>query len=261
MRNNCLGEALIFKKPLNKYKNIQVGRMTYYLLKPFYFFVKMQVTETYKELKWSESLADPVFKTKLYVAIGFILLIFITFPFFFQYIEQRDGRVLQDIVLENLTPRNVSIPIFVFIWSMALLFIVRSIQSPTILLTYFYGFIFLSLTRFVTISLVPLNAPPGLIPLIDPISNFFYGKSFVTKDLFFSGHTSAQCLFFLCFRRKLDRQIALFCSIAVGFLVLVQHVHYTIDVVAAPFFTILCFFVAKKIVNSRPKLTMEPVEF
>jgi hypothetical protein len=160
--------------------------------------------------------------------------------------------VLKDSVLDVLGPKDVSVPIFAVIWSCTAFFLYRCVQSPMMFMTYMYGFVLLTLSRMITISLVPLNPPDGLIPLIDPISNSFYGKTFITKDLFYSGHTATQCLFFFCFRRKLDRAIALFCSIAVGFLVLVQHVHYTIDVVAAPVFTFICYFIAKKIVNSRP---------
>jgi hypothetical protein len=215
---------------------------------------------SYNELTWVDTLKDDSFKVKLYIGIGLLVTVLISFPFFFQHIELREGTVLNDAVLDYLSPRDASIPIFTIIWTMTALFFVRSVQSPTLFLTFMYGFILLSVSRFVTISLVALDPPHGLIPLVDPISNSFYGKSFVTKDLFYSGHTSAQCLFFLCFRRKLDRLIALFCTIAVGFLVLVQHVHYTIDVIAAPVFTIICFYIAKKIVNSKPKSIIESIE-
>ena len=213
-----------------------------------------------EEVSWSQALKDTYFKWKLWVALTLLAGVLISFPIFFQTIEQREGKILNDLFLTYLSPRDVSIPIFGMLWSMAILFLVRSYKNPVLFLTYAYGFIILAFARFITISLVPLDPPQGLIPLIDPISNSFYGKSFVTKDLFFSGHTAAQCLFFLCFRRKIDRLMALFCSIAIGFLVLVQHVHYTIDVIAAPFFAYLCFAIAKKIVNSTPKLTIEPVE-
>ncbi|HEU4632491.1 MAG TPA: phosphatase PAP2-related protein [Flavisolibacter sp.] len=220
----------------------------------------MEIAPSYKELKWMDTLKDETFKIKLYIGIALLLMVFISFPFFFQYIELREGRVLDDLVLNQLRARDVSIPIFTIIWGMTALFFVRSVQSPSLFLTFMYGFVLLSLSRFITIYLIPLNPPNELIPLVDPISNSFYGKSYVTKDLFYSGHTATQCLFFLCFRRKLDKLIALFCSIAIGFLVLVQHVHYTIDVMAAPVFAIICVYIAKKIVNSKPILIREPIE-
>jgi hypothetical protein len=43
------------------------------------------------------------------------------------------------------------------------------------------------------------------------------------------------------FTKKGDKLVTLFSSIAIGALVLIQHVHYTIDVVAAPIFTYAIF--------------------
>jgi hypothetical protein len=220
----------------------------------------VELTPSYKELKWNEAMKDASFKQKLLIGSGLAVCTLISFPFFFQYIELREGTVLKDLLLEQLNAKDVSIPIFCIIWTTTLLFFRRSVQNPMLFLTFMYGFILLSVSRFISISLVPLNPPHDLIPLVDPISNAFYGKSFITKDLFYSGHTSTQCLFFLCFHRKSDRLIALFCTIAIGFLVLVQHVHYTVDVIAAPVFTFICFIIAKKIVNSGPISIIETIE-
>ena len=210
----------------------------------------MESAAIHKNISWAETLKHDQLRVKLYIGLALLVGILISFPFFFQYIEQRSGRVIEDPVLDLLAPRDVSIPIFAMIWSSTILLIIRSIQKPHLFMVCMYGFILVSITRFATILLFPLEPPEGLIPLVDPLSNSFYGKSYITRDLFYSGHTATQCLFFLCFHRKFDRLIALFCTIAIGFLVLVQHVHYTIDVIAAPFFTIGCYFLARKIVNS-----------
>jgi len=199
---------------------------------------------------WLLAIKNISFRSKLITGIFLLLIVVIALPFFFQYIEHRHGYNLNDALLTILPATNVSIPIFTMIWSMVLLFFIRSFTNPQLFILYLFGFLFLCLCRIVTLTLVPLNAPTGLIELHDPLSNFFYGtKDFITKDLFFSGHTATLCLFFFCFQRKWDKIIALICTIAVGFLVLIQHVHYTIDVIAAPVFTYLSFFMAKKIVN------------
>ena len=205
---------------------------------------------TKQQPNWSLAVKNISFRSKLIT--GFVLLLTVVglLPFFFQYIEQRQGYDLNDGLLNALPATNVSIPIFAMIWSMVLLFIVRSITDPYLFILYLFGFLFLCLFRMITLFLIPLNAPGGLIELQDPLSNFFYGtKDFITKDLFFSGHTATLCLFFFSFQRKWDKISALICTIAVGFFVLIQHVHYTIDVIAAPVFAYLSFFVAKKIVN------------
>ena len=104
-----------------------------------------------------------------------------------------------------------------------------------------YFLIFITLTRILTISIIPLEPPTGLIILKDPLTSLSYGGKgiFITKDLFFSGHTSNLFMFYLCLQKKRDKQFALFTSLLVGSLVLVQHVHYSIDVIGAIIFTYL----------------------
>ena len=121
------------------------------------------------------------------------------------------------------------------------------------MLIFVLGYILLTLSRFITITLFPLEPPLNLIELVDPLSNAFYGKSFVTKDLFFSGHTSSALMIFLCLEKKREKLFTLVATCVVGFGVLVQHIHYTIDVLAVPFFTYGCFWLAKLFLEEKNK--------
>jgi PAP2 superfamily C-terminal len=81
------------------------------------------------------------------------------------------------------------------------------------------------------------------------LSNVLYGSSFVTKDLFYSGHTATLLLIYFNLKKKSDRYYVLLCTTCVGILVLVQHVHYLIDVVSAPFFTYCCYLLGARITD------------
>jgi membrane-associated phospholipid phosphatase len=74
----------------------------------------------------------------------------------------------------------------------------------------------------------------------------------VTKDLFFSGHTSTVFLLFLCLPGKIDKKLALIVTMIVGSLLLVQHVHYTLDVLGALLFAWIAFWTARKTVVRTP---------
>ena len=196
---------------------------------------------------WGQYLRNKQFRNKL--AGGLILLgLLIAFlPYYFAFIEARKGIVLNDLVLNFITSANVSIPTFIIIWSLSLWYLIKSFKDPTLILLIIWGFNILSISRIISIYLVPLEPPNNLIELIDPITNQFYGAKFITKDLFFSGHTATLVCLALCLRKRKDQLIVFTGAIIVGILVLVQHVHYTIDVVAAFAFPFLLIPIAKKI--------------
>jgi membrane-associated phospholipid phosphatase len=200
-------------------------------------------------ISWSEAWQNKSFRNKTFVALVLVAIILLMLPSFFAFIEQREGMVLQDFVLERLPAMDVSIPTFIIIWSVVLLVFYRIYQNPSIFLVVAYGFILMCLARVLTISLLPLNPPPGLIELKDPIANIAYGGKgiFITKDLFYSGHTGNMFLFFLCLQAKWDKIIALAASFMVGILVMVQHIHYSVDVIAAFIFTYFIYLGAKKV--------------
>lgn len=175
--------------------------------------------------------------------IGTLIISAIIFSlqFFFAYIQKREGVVLNDWLLARIPPHNVSLLIFALIWGMALLILIRAINNPYIYITYCWTLIFVYSVRFVTLSLVALDPPPGMVPLVDPLSSVFYGNVSITKDLFFSGHTTTMFLIFLCLEKRTDKTIALIAAFAVAYLLLVQHIHYTIDVLAAPIVVYPCY--------------------
>jgi membrane-associated phospholipid phosphatase len=204
------------------------------------------LTET---ISWSDAWQLKRFRNKTIIALLLVAIILIMLPTFFAFIEKRDGMVLQDYVLDAVPAMDVSIPTFTIIWSVVLLVFYRIYQNPRLFLLVAYGFILMCVLRMLTISLLPLNPPPGLIVLKDPIANIAYGGNgiFITKDLFYSGHTGNMFLFFLCLQHKWDKIIALTASFLVGILVMVQHIHYSIDVIAAFLFTFFIYLGAKKL--------------
>ena len=199
---------------------------------------------------WKSNWQSSDYRKKLIAGLILISFILLSLPFFFQAIEKRNGISFNDYLLSWLPAYDLSIYIFTVIWSMTLLTFSRFKQDPNIFLTFLWGFILINLSRFVSIGLIPLNAPADLIPIHDPISNHFYGPKFITKDLFFSGHTAAMFLMFLCLKKRTDKILALIATIIIGIAVLLQHVHYTMDVVMAPVITYFIWIGSKKIVAS-----------
>jgi membrane-associated phospholipid phosphatase len=201
------------------------------------------------QISWLEAWQHKRFRYKTIIALLLVAIILIMLPTFFAFIEKRDGMVLQDYVLDAIPAMDVSIPTFAIIWSVVLLVFYRIYQNPRLFLVVAYGFILMCVLRVLTISLLPLHPPTGLIVLKDPIANIAYGGNgiFITKDLFYSGHTGNMFLFFLCLEHKWDKIIALTASFLVGILVMVQHIHYSIDVLAAFLFTYFIYLGAKKL--------------
>ena len=95
--------------------------------------------------------------------------------------------------------------------------------------------------RIIAMYLLPLEPPQNMIMLNDPFVEFFGTGQTLTKDLFFSGHTATLFILFLVSEKKIIKTIFLVSTIIVAISVLLQHVHYTIDVFAAIFFTYACY--------------------
>jgi len=82
--------------------------------------------------------------------------------------------------------------------------------------------------------LVPLAVPEGAIPLADPLVKLFTGGvHYHSNDLFFSGHTAFCFVNFFLVPRGWRRWVIIAASLAVGTMLVVQRVHYTVDILGA----------------------------
>ncbi|MDO8482133.1 MAG: phosphatase PAP2-related protein [bacterium] len=173
----------------------------------------------------------------------FIASIFISF-FAIQYATESASSSVTDIILSNFPVVNVD---GLFIYGTLLLIIFASLlvlahpkRIPFTLhsMTIFYlirsGFV--SLTHIGPFPVQTENAYDlGVV-----LSRFLF-----SSDLFFSAHTGAPFLLALMFwREKTVRYIFLAWSIFMGTVVLLGHLHYTIDVVSAFFITYAIYCIA-----------------
>ncbi len=184
------------------------------------------------------NVVDPI--RRLRIAWGVTLLaalpIVLVMPTFFHLIANKPGFSLSDPLLDVLPSRDLSTPLFVFLYGVVALFIIRLIRYPELFLRTAQAYVFLLMLRMISMAVFTLQPPPGLVELQDPISVLVYpDKVPFTKDLFFSGHTATVFLFYLAAPWRIGKPLLLLAAAIVGCAVLVQHVHWTIDVLAAPF--------------------------
>ncbi len=201
------------------------------------------------EASWTDAWAFVVYKKKLLIVSILFTAVLLYYPYFFHYIQHRSGKFLYDPVLTVLPALDMSAYIFPLIYVTVGLGVFRAVQSPSLFLLFLCSCLLLSLARIITMTLVPLEPPVGLVQLADPFLVPFYGHSHITKDLFFSGHTGSVFLIYLFLQKKREKFFALIATVLVGLLLLIQHIHYTIDVLCAPLFVYFIFALAKKITN------------
>jgi membrane-associated phospholipid phosphatase len=149
-------------------------------------------------------------------------------------------------VLALLVPRDLTWLTFSLIYLGLAFGVARLATDPRSLVVALQAYVVMVLFRIAAMWATPLEAPPGMIPLHDPLVRLFGPGKLLTKDLFFSGHTSTLFLLFLAVPGRRSKGLFLFCTAAVGVSVLVQHVHYTVDVLVAPLFAWASFRIAAR---------------
>ncbi|AMP99296.1 hypothetical protein AY601_2402 [Pedobacter cryoconitis] len=200
-----------------------------------------------KQLTWQFAWEYPAFRVKFILGILMMVLILFYIQDFFLFIQARNGVLMDDWVLSRLPAHDVSRYIFLIINPAIVFFIWRIIKNTSMCITALWGYIFFCVARMITILLIPLDAPVNLVHLTDPFLVLIYGSNMITKDLFFSGHTATLCLIGLCLENKNEKVIIFIATGILGVLLLVQHVHYTADVLAAPVFSYLFWYLGRTV--------------
>lgn len=160
------------------------------------------------------------------------------------YAAAHAGPMVPDLFLSLLPVTNVN-----FLFSEGSYVFVGLIIVVTLLHRERLAFILKSVALFIVvrsffISLTHLGAIQPSAAL-DGSFPTFLSQGY---DYFFSGHTGLPLLFSLIFWDRLKlRYLFLTISVAAGAIVLLGHLHYSIDVFAAPFITYGIYQIAKKL--------------
>jgi len=184
---------------------------------------------------WKSFLKDKKNLTEFVITAVIVTAVIIAFSHFLHFVEQREGVVLNDPLLNAFNPIDLTWLIFALIYLSLIIFVITTFNKPDKLLVAFQAYGLMLIFRTIAMYLTPFEAPETIILLNDPFVQFFAKGDILTKDLFFSGHTGTLFLVSLLAENKTLKTIFLILTILVGFAVLLQHVHYSVDVFVAPF--------------------------
>lgn len=148
--------------------------------------------------------------------------------------ESMPGVRLDDFLLKNIKAINLSIYVFVLLYTVVFYNYLFLFAYPRLLVCFFIFYSTALLIRFTLLSFIHLEAPDYLVYLSDPmLDSVTYNGVKITKDLFFSGHmVTIFCCYFAMPNRTI-KYLFLACSIILALMLIIQHVHYTIDLLGA----------------------------
>lgn len=215
----------------------------------------MKINSYIKE-NWQEAFSKRDFKISFFLSILLALTTISLTSKWLLYNESRSSAPINDWILELFTPLDLNIPIFFFTQTAVVIGLITSALLPYHLIKTLLGVTFIALLRIIAMYFVPLEPPLDMIPLRDPlIEGFFFGGKVIVKDLFFSGHTSNLILLGLITPFNKVRFYLFLSAIVVAIMLILQHVHYTIDILVVPLFALLAIAIANtvmKLIFKRP---------
>jgi membrane-associated phospholipid phosphatase len=187
-------------------------------------------------VNWKNFLKDKRKRVELFLTVIILAAVLISFSQLLLYIEARRGIVLSDPILKLFSPIDLTWLTFALIYLSLIMAIIELVKTPHRLLLALQCYGLMIVIRALAMYLTPFEAPSTLLPLDDPFVQLFGEGNILEKDLFFSGHTATLFLLSLLMKKRNLKLFFLILTMLVGTSVILQHVHYSIDVFAAPFF-------------------------
>lgn len=189
-------------------------------------------------------------RNSILTSSGFFIAALIIQKIADNYVLKIKGTAVDDLILDNLP--TVDIDFFIIQGALIVTFLglYLLIYKPKYFCFGLKAFSLFIIIRAFLISLTHLGASPNQLVL--DINSFGFGLYNVlyntTNDFFFSGHTGMPFLMALVFwPEKFWRYVFIAASIVMGSSVLLAHMHYSIDVFAAPFITYSIFALTKQV--------------
>lgn len=196
-------------------------------------------------MTWKEFLSVRQNKNEMLMTLVALAVVLFVLTKFLVYVESRNGVSFYDPIQALFEPIDLTWLTFTLIYGSLISALIYLFTKPAKLFFAIQLYTLMVVVRIIAMWLLPLNPPEKMIMLVDPFVEFFGTGKTLTKDLFFSGHTATLFILFLSTDEKVLKRIFLLSTIGVAVSVLLQHVHYSIDVFAALFFTYCCYTILK----------------
>lgn len=194
-------------------------------------------------MTWKEFLQSNRGRWAVAFCLATLCMMVFYMPTYYQdVIGPKKGILLRDPILDLFTPVDWSLPVFIILYLAVAQTLLSSFRSPNVVLTGLTTYCVVNLIRMLTMYLLTLEPPADMILLVDPISIYLvYPDQGFAKDLFFSGHVSTLLILVFIDGNRNSKALKVIGTAMIAVFLAWQHVHYTIDLLAAPVVTYWVF--------------------
>lgn len=185
---------------------------------------------------WKNVRSDRQLLLRFGVAAIGLAVALLAYTQFLTRIEQRQGVAFLDPLHVLFAPVDLTWVTFSMVYGAVLGAGIVLLREPLALLWAMQAYTMHALLRMTMMWALPLDPPITMIPLIDPVvSAVTSGGAPLTRDLFYSGHVGTLVVLSMVVPQRWARRTLALLTALVGIAVILQHVHYTVDVLVAPF--------------------------